>query len=406
MVAEAPLSVIKELIIETYLAGSRKSWLIFGMPGIGKSETIKQVAEELAKQTNRTLEVFEFQFTPEGGVINYTNLFKKAIEILKNPEEYFVLIEMRAYEYEPTDLSGIPKDINFENMRVFDYNPFLWHLVASACPGILYIDEITNVHRPDQKSQLQKVLLDRKTGWVKFHPDLIVIGTGNRPEDSPIADMPINTWINRCWSFIAQPYDIDEWAEYMNKKYGDKWDKRVYAFLKRFSQFYITQPEELETYEAFATPRSWTTLAEVSWRYKIGDKADEYKLELLARASVGREAAAHFMVFIKTDIPDVKELVKDPSILEELDVDGRYLAMAQLAPAISKVVNANKPIDVFTKVLTWLYENDREMLQILWSMMNSNSTRKFWMLCFKNKNLRPIAEFFKQTYKITVDALG
>ena len=54
----------------------------------------------------------------------------------------------------------------------------------------------------------------------------------------------------------------------MRRKFGDEWDIRTYAFLKRFESegYLIKMPSEPETLEAFPTPRAWTTLSVLLYR--------------------------------------------------------------------------------------------------------------------------------------------
>lgn len=60
-------------------------------------------------------------------------------EILTNPTDYFTFIDLRLTECEPSDLTGIPKEID-DSIR---YKPLLWARVLSKTSGVLLIDELT-----------------------------------------------------------------------------------------------------------------------------------------------------------------------------------------------------------------------------------------------------------------------
>ena len=63
----------------------------------------------------------------------------------------------------------------------------------------------------------------------------MVVAAGHRPEDaSSIVRLIHNPLLNRFKIIKVSPPTVQEWAEYMNNKHGDAWDKKVYAFLMRF----------------------------------------------------------------------------------------------------------------------------------------------------------------------------
>jgi len=397
-IPELTVNEMKELVSELYNIGHRQSVLLIGAPGIGKSEGVQQLAQELAKSQGKTF--VELKFRWEGGVIkNYSAIFRKAVEILKNPDDYFVLIDLRLTEYEPYDLNGVPRDFDIEDLKAFDYVPFIWQLVASACSGILFLDEITNVQRQDVRATMYKLLRDRKAGWIAFHPDLLVISAGNRPEDATIATLLDAPVVNRVLMLRIKAPTVDEWAGYMDKYIGD-WDRRVYAFLKRFPEFLFQQPEDSETLNPFPTPRSWTELAKIS--HKISNKY----LDHVAYGEVGLEASTHFVTFVRTEVPDVDKILINPEVIAMYDVDARYLIASQLAHKIQEeCANSKKPnLQKFVKVLTWLLKHDREMLQLTAVMAGSKAMRKLHAYSLTMPQLRQVASFFAETWKIMQEA--
>ena len=85
-------------------------------------------------------------------------------------------------ECEPSDLLGIPKEVN----GAVSFRPLLWARCLSKCAGLLLLDELTNVSRPDVISASYKLIFDRRAGFVKFHEDVFIIACGNRPEYSAV----------------------------------------------------------------------------------------------------------------------------------------------------------------------------------------------------------------------------
>ena len=72
----------------------RRSILILGAPGIGKSVMVREFAEEEAKK-------LELEF------IDYTD--EDYEDIKREPKRYYVFIDFRLTETEPSDLLGIPR---------------------------------------------------------------------------------------------------------------------------------------------------------------------------------------------------------------------------------------------------------------------------------------------------------
>ena len=401
-IPRVPLNMAKEIVKELYLIGNRQSVLWLGQPGIGKSEAIQQIAKELTDVLGK--EYVEIKFRYKGGkLLNFASVYEKAIEILQDPDAYFTYMDIRLTEFDPVDLTGVPRDFEIEignlKAKLFDYQPFIWQLIASACAGVLNLDEITNIQRVDMRPVTYKILRDRMTGWVEFHPDLLIIAAGNRPEDASIASMLDAPVINRVRVFNILSPSVDEWAEYMDKYVGD-WDRRVYAFLRRFGDYFCQKPPDVETLEPFATPRQWTELAKVSHYF------NDDVLEYIAYSNVGSEASAPFITFIRTQIPDVDEILVRPDLIMSFEINEKYLFAAQLASKLAKeFTDGTKPnISKYVRVLTWLHQYDRELLQLITVMTGGKTMRKLHMECLKNATLRPIAQFFAETTKMIWEA--
>jgi len=407
-IIKVPLNEAKELVKQLYLKGHRQSILWLGAPGIGKSEGIKQIAEELADIKRKEFEPIKFRFRGKK-LLNYTTVYERAAAILSEPDRYFSFLDIRLTEFEPVDLMGVPRDfkLNIKDLEatLFDYQPFIWQLIASSTAGISLFDEVTNVNRPDLRTVMYKILRDRMTGWVEFHPDMLVMAAGNRPEDAAIASQLDAPVINRVLVMnILQP-SVDDWAEKYMNKYVEDWDRRVYAFLKRFENFMFQKPQDVETLDPFPTPRSWTELA------KISHKISEDHLEYVVYGEVGAEAASHFVTFVRTNVPDLSEVLAHPEKLAALDVDGKYLVASQVASQINAELTANphKKTDVkpavqkYVRLFTWLNQNDREILMLILTMCNNKIRVKLHATMLTIPALRPVAEFMKDSIKLAWD---
>lgn len=382
-------------IIDNYLKGDRTSVLLLGEPGIGKSEIVKQTAIELSKKLKKEFIELSFKWNSNGS-IDYTNVYNEIIKVLKNPEKYFVFIVMRLSEREPTDLIGYPRqfELNYNGSKVklSDYIPFIWQLVSSGCAGMLLLDDFTNITRPDTQSASYQITLDRMTGWIKFNKDFIVIATGNAPEHSSIASLLPTPQVSRLRIYNVSSANLDSWIEYMNNNYS-KWDKRIYAFLKKNPEMFIKIPKELETLNPYPCPRTWTMLARISYNLEPED------LYIEASATVGNEAASMLKVFTEIKIPEIEELIIKPETWCELNFEQKLLTSIELSTYISENVNNKEKIIRLSPVLKYLYEYDKDMLMMILSVLRDNIRRKFLMICIDEKELKFIIDECTEIYK-------
>ena len=76
------------------------------------------------------------------------------------------------------DLIGIPRSHN----QMSFYEPLAWAVLLSCTAGICFLDEFTQINRPDVESASYQVVLDKLVGFVEFNPNVMVIAAGNSPE--------------------------------------------------------------------------------------------------------------------------------------------------------------------------------------------------------------------------------
>lgn len=168
-------------------------------------------------------------------------------------------------------------------------------------PVIIMLDEITKANEP-VKNMLLPVMLERRLGAVKFHPDSIVYSTGNLTTDAVGDNMKAHAK-NRLTNVEVRNPNDDEWLEWgMNNGIAAE----VLAWVKQFphclasykdesqkENMYIYDPRKQQ--EAFVSPRS---LAKASFivnqRHVLGVETTMSALAGTIGESAARDMSAYF----------------------------------------------------------------------------------------------------------------
>jgi len=295
---------------------SPPTFVLVGPPGVGKSEAIMELGEELAATLGRKFVVYEDR---------YFN------DIVRDPSKYFVLVDLRLSCHEPSDLTGIPREVSGSDIIMF--KPVTWALVLSRTAGILFLDELTNVSREDLLAVAYRVLLDRYLGYVKLSREVLVVAAGNRPEDAPIAHQLPAPLVNRCIMMYIQAPKLEEWVAYMRSRYRDNWCFRVYTFLRSRPDLFYQPPGEIETLENFPTPRSWTRLALTLGKdfKSVFTPEEVYKICV---GTVGGRIGPVVAKYLLLDVPTLEELLQNPKRWKTLDLDVKLNFVSDLASYI------------------------------------------------------------------------
>jgi len=338
------LTELPQLLSYMYINGNYKpSILILGPPGIGKSDIIRQIAQEIAKSNKKTLidyKDFIIKYPDLTPVIKEREdyrLLKKEIPDTE-PHNYFIFHDMRLTEIEPADLLGIPHVTQTGTRPMYSsYVPLGWAKIFSLYPGLLFLDELTNVRRDDVLAAAYKLLLDRAAGETRFHDGVIIIAAGNPPEYSAIARELPAPLINRMMVINVLPPTVDEWRDFMERverEHKRGWYKRVYAFLKLkeieglASTYFLPPPSIASTLEPYPSPRSWSNAAWTLWQ--INEHAKQRKQQTLdpqylvrvLSGFVGNHAASVFLEFLQIlSQVDIDAILRNPRSIHTVAED-------------------------------------------------------------------------------------
>jgi len=258
---------------------------LIGSPGIGKSDIIKQVAEE-----------FELK-----------------------------VIDIRLAQCDPTDLNGFPT-LSEDRSRCHYAPPITFPLADDPLPikepavldelgrtikkpvyykgWLLFLDELTSAP-PMVQAAAYKVILDRQVGEHDLHEKVRIVAAGNKTTDKAIVQR-MSTALQSRVITLEVIIDLDEWLIWAEKA---GIDKRIMSYI----QF---RPDMLHKFDAnhkdltFPCPRTWEFAHGL---LKIWRVVTFQNLIVLAGA-VSKGAASELIAFCQVydTIPTLEKMIADP----------------------------------------------------------------------------------------------
>jgi hypothetical protein len=271
-----PLQIFQ--ILEREFAGAAAAAhtpvMLWGPPGVGKSQIIAQIARR-------------------HGV---------------------PLIDVRLSQMEPTDLRGIP----FRSGDRVEWSvPALLPDAARHGPrGILFLDEITSAP-PTVTAAAYQLILDRRLGEYRIPDGWVIFAAGNRYGDRGVTYVMSAPLANRFTHYEIEP-NLDDWVEWAH---ASVIDPRVIAFL-RFRPDLLFDFDLARNPVAFPSPRSWEYAHRALVKF---DAAPELLLDAL-QACVGPAAGVEFKAFLDNmhELPDIDAIARGDSAQMPRGIDLQY----------------------------------------------------------------------------------
>ncbi|MFZ2961315.1 MAG: MoxR family ATPase [Candidatus Ozemobacteraceae bacterium] len=162
--------------------------------------------------------------------------------------------------------------------------------IARKEPYCLFLDELNACSHEVQKA-FYSLIHDRRVGEYRLPKGSIVIGAGNRTQDSAIVRPMSSALINRMVHVHIQVSARDWLAWAMNND--------IYPMIIEYIQL---RPDHLSSIppkheEPFSSPRSWHMLSDALKEF--GDRMTEKDLEVLAFGCVSPSHAGQFKAFFR-----------------------------------------------------------------------------------------------------------
>lgn len=262
--------------------------MLWGPPGVGKSQAVRKIAEEIGDKTGKTVNV----------------------------------TDVRLLLFNPIDLRGIPTANADKTLAVW-LKPQIFHMDAgTGIVNILFLDEISAAPQSVQAAAYQ-ITLDRVVGEHKLPENCIVIAAGNRITDRSVTYKMPKALANRLMhmEIICDFQSWKEWA--INNKINEK----VLGFLT-FRQNYLMGFDSGSDDLAFATPRSWEMVSHLL--NCVSDDIDD--MFSLVSGIVGSGVAIEFRTWAKVckDLPDIKDVFDGKTVKMPTGTDALYALTASM----------------------------------------------------------------------------
>jgi MoxR-like ATPase len=184
----------------------------------------------------------------------------------------------------PEDLIGVPQIIDGKSRFCPPST------IARDEPYCLFLDELNACTHEVQKA-FYSLIQERRLGEYALPAGSIVIGAGNRAQDSAIVKPMSSALINRMVhvQLKASHRDWLAWAARTT----------IHPLIIEYLQ---TRPDHLwsqppKTEEPFSTPRSWHILSDS--RLAFGERLDDARLEALAYGCLTPHHATQFKAYVK-----------------------------------------------------------------------------------------------------------
>ncbi len=268
--------------------------MIWGQPGIGKSDIVKELAVKLQEKTNKVV----------------------------------LIHDVRLSLYTPIDLIGIPCPDENREYTVY-LRPEMFKMDDSPnVINILFFDEITNA-TPSTAASCYQIILDRKIATHQLPDNCYVLCAGNRTIDRSGVYKMLKPLANRM-SHVELVTSLNDWKKWAYRQ--KDFDSRVIAFLNyRPNLLCVYDPSS--DYVAFPTPRSWESVARRSYNRNI------FEIVNLIASDIGTSVANEFLSFSRLydQLPVLKDIENGKGCTTPSEPDVMYALCGAIVNRISEI---------------------------------------------------------------------
>ena len=302
-----PITVTQDDLLEIlFNIAPTRPVFIWGAPGIGKSALVEQFAKEME----------------------------------------LPCVSLLGSQLAPEDIIGIPQIKG-------DTSEFLPpKMIARKEPYVLFLDELNACSQEVQKA-FYSLIHERRIGEYHLPEGSIVVGAGNRAQDSAIVKTMSSALVNRMFH-IQMKADARQWIKWAQENNLHSW---VIDYIIQRPDHLFSEPPKTE--EPFSTPRSWHMLSDALQEYGAGIRElNSNTLKMFAYGCLTPSHAGMFLAYTKSisnnhmldDI--IAENAKWPAKPEDRDIL-YFLAQSFRAKLINELPKSKQ--DISGNMLSFVY---------------------------------------------------
>ena len=288
----AQITIILEREFTSTDEGHHTPVMLWGPPGVGKSQIIAEIAAKYGVQ----------------------------------------VIDIRLSQMEPSDLRGIP--FRTEDQVDWAVPSILPNADRHGEKGILFLDEITSAP-PSVSAAAYQLILDRRLGEYCVPEGWAIFAAGNRQGDRGVTYTMPAPLANRFSHFELETH-LDDWVAWA---YKNSIDERIIAFL-RFRPELLFEFDPAHNPIAFPSPRSW----EFSHRALKKFENSPNLLQGSLQACVGPAAGIELNAFVSSldKMPDLDDIIAGNEVAVPDEIDLQYAIAAAL---VGRAIRARESDD-------------------------------------------------------------
>ncbi|MBV2121518.1 MAG: MoxR family ATPase [Candidatus Thiodiazotropha taylori] len=296
------LTILEQEFISTR-AGHHTPVMLWGPPGVGKSDMVREVAHK----------------------------------------HQAPVIDIRLSQMEPSDLRGIP----------FRTNGSVEWAIPSLLPnderhgsqGILFLDEITSAP-PTVSAAAYQLILDRRLGEYQVPEGWAIFAAGNRQGDRGVTYSMPAPLANRFSHFEVET-NLDDWVAWA---YRNQIDERIIAFL-RFRPELLFDFDPAHNPVAFPSPRSW------EFAHRALQKFIDHPqlLQGALQACVGPAAGVELHAFVSSldKMPDLDAILRGEEVSVPSEIDLQYAVASALVGRAIRANESGDGVEVHGRILEY-----------------------------------------------------
>ena len=335
-----------EIIREQFQEGNYRPIFGLGKGGIGKTESIHDLAQELG--------------------VGY--------------------IDIRLLLYSETDLKGIPYPNADHTKTIWLQNNILPTEEKDGKAGILVFDEITSCSRSVRTAAYQ-LLNERRLGEYVLPDGWLVVCIGNGEDDGGDYEGMEGNFINRCSIYNVQP-DIEAWKDWAR---SHDINSLVIGYVSWKPGDFHSYTPEAEGEMQFASPRSWKAVSDIL--NKKGFHEDDRITLARILGCLGTTVGQMFISFCKfsKDTVDPYSIIMNGAkpVIDKSEV--LYITLSSVVKIVGDAVTkdveqnncaSNNTLIMVANALNWILGLSKEVAVMgfkdLYSY-NKNSMRSIFM---------------------------